>query len=116
MHEANPLESLIFFLLAAVIAVPLFRRLNFGAILGYLFAGILIGPQVFHLIEDPESILHFSEIGVVLLLFIIGFWNSYFKDSVLVFSFNFFSIKHVVMILAIVTIFSGFLASQIRSN
>ncbi|MGH1486174.1 MAG: monovalent cation:proton antiporter-2 (CPA2) family protein [Cellvibrionaceae bacterium] len=72
MHESNPLESLLFFLLAAVIFVPLFRRLRLGAILGYLFAGVLIGPQVFHLIGDPQSVLHFSEIGVVLLLFIIG--------------------------------------------
>jgi CPA2 family monovalent cation:H+ antiporter-2 len=72
MHESNPLESLLFFLLAAVVFVPLFRRLRLGAILGYLFAGVLIGPQVFHLVGDPESVLHFSEIGVVLLLFIIG--------------------------------------------
>ncbi len=72
MHETNPLESLLFFLLAAVIFVPLFRRFRLGAILGYLFAGVLIGPQVFHFIDDPKSVLHFSEIGVVLLLFIIG--------------------------------------------
>ncbi len=72
MHESNPLEIFLFFLIAAVIAVPLFRRLRLGAILGYLFAGITIGPQVLHLIGDPESILHFSEIGVVLLLFVIG--------------------------------------------
>ncbi|MEO0444173.1 MAG: cation:proton antiporter [Pseudomonadota bacterium] len=72
MHDSNPLESLIFFLLAAVIAVPLFRRFRLGAILGYLFAGVFIGPQVLHLVDDPESVLHFAEIGVVLLLFIIG--------------------------------------------
>ncbi len=72
MHETNPLESLLFFLLAAVIFVPLFRRFRLGAILGYLFAGVLIGPQAFHFIDDPKSVLHFSEIGVVLLLFIIG--------------------------------------------
>ncbi|MBX2809326.1 MAG: monovalent cation:proton antiporter-2 (CPA2) family protein [Cellvibrionaceae bacterium] len=72
MHGANPLASLLFFLLAAVIFVPLFRRLRLGAILGYLLAGVVIGPQLFHLVDDPENILHFSEIGVVLLLFVIG--------------------------------------------
>ncbi|MFT6387748.1 MAG: CPA2 family monovalent cation:H+ antiporter-2 [Cellvibrionaceae bacterium] len=72
MHEANPLETFLFFLLAAVISVPLFRRLRLGAILGYLFAGVIMGPQVLQFIDDPESILHFSEIGVVLLLFVIG--------------------------------------------
>jgi CPA2 family monovalent cation:H+ antiporter-2 len=72
MHESNPLESFLFFLLAAVISVPLFRRLRLGAILGYLVGGVIIGPEVLHLIGDPESVLHFSEIGVVLLLFVIG--------------------------------------------
>jgi len=58
--------------MAAVFAVPIFQRFKLGAILGYLVAGILIGPQVFNLIHEPESILQFAEIGVVLLLFIIG--------------------------------------------
>ncbi len=60
------------FLAAAVIAVPLSRRLGFGAVLGYLAAGVVIGPWVLRLISDVESILHFAEFGVVLLLFIIG--------------------------------------------
>jgi glutathione-regulated potassium-efflux system ancillary protein KefC/glutathione-regulated potassium-efflux system protein KefB len=64
-------ESLIY-LLAAVIAVPISRRLGFGSVLGYLAAGILIGPFGLALIKDPEHILHFAELGVVLLLFIIG--------------------------------------------
>jgi CPA2 family monovalent cation:H+ antiporter-2 len=72
MHEVNPLESLLFYLFAAVVFVPFFRRFHLGAILGYLFAGVLIGPEVFNLISDPESVLHFSEIGVVFLLFVIG--------------------------------------------
>ncbi len=72
MHEVNPLQSLLFFLFAAVVFVPFFRRFRLGAILGYLFAGVLIGPEVLHLISEPESVLHFSEIGVVFLLFVIG--------------------------------------------
>ena len=60
------------FLGAAVCAVPLFKRLGLGAVLGYVAAGIAIGPWALGLVGDVESILHFAEIGVVLLLFIIG--------------------------------------------
>lgn len=65
------LDSAIF-LAAAVIFVPLFRRFGLGSVLGYLAAGIVIGPWGFAFIGDVESIFHFSEFGVVLLLFIIG--------------------------------------------
>ena len=60
------------FAAAAIIAVPIFRRLGIGAILAYLFAGIVIGPSGAGFIEQPETVLHFSELGVVFLLFIIG--------------------------------------------
>ena len=60
------------FLTAAVLAVPLFRLLGFGSILGYLAAGVVIGPDGLGLVADVDNILHFAEIGVVLLLFIIG--------------------------------------------
>ena len=60
------------FLAAAVIAVPLFKRLGLGSILGYLAAGAAIGPWGLRLVSDVESILHFGEFGVVLLLFLIG--------------------------------------------
>jgi len=66
------LEYVLFFLIAAVVVVPLFRKLGLGAILGYLIAGMLIGPQTLALITDPISILHFAEIGVIFLLFLIG--------------------------------------------
>ena len=66
------LFDLTVFLCAAVISVPLFRRLGLGAVLGYLVAGILIGPQLLGLISDVDNLLHFSEFGVVLLMFIIG--------------------------------------------
>lgn len=57
---------------AAVIAVPLFRRLGLGSVLGYFAAGALVGPSVLGLFADPDSILHFAELGVVMFLFIIG--------------------------------------------
>ncbi|WP_110685390.1 monovalent cation:proton antiporter-2 (CPA2) family protein [Salinicola aestuarinus] len=57
---------------AAIIAVPLFQRLGLGSILGYLCIGLLAGPSLTGFISEPESVLHFSEFGVVMLLFIIG--------------------------------------------
>ncbi len=59
-------------LFAAVIAVPLASRLGIGAVLGYLLAGIAIGPWGLGFISDVDEILHFSELGVVFLMFIIG--------------------------------------------
>ncbi len=60
------------FLSAAVVTVPIFRRLKLGAVLGYLAAGVIIGPWVLRLVTDVDNILHFAELGVVLLLFVIG--------------------------------------------
>jgi glutathione-regulated potassium-efflux system protein KefB len=71
-HETSLLQAAVVFLLAAVVAVPLAKRLQLGAVLGYLLAGVLIGPAVLSLIDDPQSVSHISELGVVLLLFIIG--------------------------------------------
>ncbi|RYY73993.1 MAG: potassium transporter [Gammaproteobacteria bacterium] len=72
MEQHQSLLHAIYYLLAAVIAVPLFRRLGLGAILGYLIAGVVIGPQVLGLIFEPQAALHLSEFGVVMLLFVIG--------------------------------------------
>ncbi len=58
--------------MAAVVFVPLFRRVGLGAILAYLVAGVIIGPDMFGFITDTQDILHFSELGVVFLLFVIG--------------------------------------------
>jgi monovalent cation:proton antiporter-2 (CPA2) family protein len=66
------LIDVLVFLTGAVIAVPLFKRLGLGAVLGYLVAGVLIGPWGLRLISDVDNTLHFAELGVVLLLFIIG--------------------------------------------
>jgi len=66
------LGSAVIFLTATVIAVPIFKKFKLGAILGYLVAGLVIGPQVMNWVNDPQTILHFAELGVVLLLFVIG--------------------------------------------
>lgn len=60
------------FLAAAVVAVPLFKRLHLGAVLAYLAAGIVVGPSGLGLISDVDRMLDFAEFGVVLLLFVIG--------------------------------------------
>ena len=60
------------FFAAAVLVVPIFRRLGLGAVLGYLAAGAAIGPSALGLINDVDATMHFVEFGVVLLLFIIG--------------------------------------------
>lgn len=57
---------------AAVVAVPLFRRLGLGSVLGYFAAGVVVGPSALGLFADADSILHFSELGVVMFLFVIG--------------------------------------------
>lgn len=57
---------------AGVLAVPLFRRLGLGSVLGYFAAGALVGPSAFGLFSDPAAMLHVSELGVVMFLFLIG--------------------------------------------
>ena len=66
------LQEAAIFLAAAIIAVTVFNKLGFGSVLGYLVAGVIIGPSGLGFITDVVSILHFSELGVVLLLFLIG--------------------------------------------
>jgi monovalent cation:proton antiporter-2 (CPA2) family protein len=66
------LQQAIIYLIAALIAVPISKRFGFGSVLGYLVAGIIIGPSAIGLIQDPQHILHFAELGVVFLLFVIG--------------------------------------------
>jgi glutathione-regulated potassium-efflux system ancillary protein KefC/glutathione-regulated potassium-efflux system protein KefB len=60
------------FLGATVLAIPLFRRLRLSSILGYLAAGVVIGPWGLRIVQDTEGVMHTAEFGVVLLLFVIG--------------------------------------------
>ncbi|MFY7992427.1 MAG: monovalent cation:proton antiporter-2 (CPA2) family protein [Bacteriovoracaceae bacterium] len=66
------IDQTLVFIGSALLMVPIFHRLGFGSVLGYLIAGVLVGPFGFGLIHEAESVLHFAELGVVLLLFIIG--------------------------------------------
>ncbi|MCW8931603.1 MAG: glutathione-regulated potassium-efflux system protein KefC [Gammaproteobacteria bacterium] len=72
MTEHSLLINILIYLLSAVIAVPLFKKIGLGSVLGYLVAGAIIGPWGLALITNIDDILHFAEFGVVLLLFLIG--------------------------------------------
>src|SRR3954454_17813199 len=72
MENAGLLEKALIYLAAGVIAVPVFKRLGLGSVLGSLVAGVAIGPWGLRLIADPETVLHIAEFGVVLLLFLVG--------------------------------------------
>lgn len=70
--ELGFLEDAAIYLTAAVVAVPIFKRLKLGSVLGYLAAGSIIGPYALGAVGDAESVFAFAEFGVVLLLFLIG--------------------------------------------
>ncbi len=72
MHASNFLLQAAIFLSAALILVPLCKRLGLGSVLGYLIAGMVIGPHALQLIDNPEHVMQFAEFGVVLMLFLIG--------------------------------------------
>ncbi|MEM6936299.1 MAG: monovalent cation:proton antiporter-2 (CPA2) family protein [Pseudomonadota bacterium] len=72
MDESHFLLKPLAYLGAAIVFVPLFRRSGLGAVLGYLAAGVSLGPSGFALVENPTDVLHFAEVGVIMLLFVIG--------------------------------------------
>ena len=74
MHETTSmgLGHAVALLAAMVVAATLFRRFGLGSVLGYLAAGLLIGPSALGVVRDPQSVLHVAELGVVMFLFIIG--------------------------------------------
>ncbi|MEO5695558.1 MAG: glutathione-regulated potassium-efflux system protein KefC [Burkholderiaceae bacterium] len=72
MEHTPWLTGSLVYLAAAVLAVPLARFLGLGSIIGYLAAGILIGPWGLRFVTNPQDMLHFSEFGVVLMLFLVG--------------------------------------------
>ena len=70
--NANELVQVVTLLGAAVVAVPLFKKIGLGSVLGYLAAGLIIGPFGLKLFDNPSAILHVAELGVVMFLFVIG--------------------------------------------
>lgn len=71
-HIPNWLTSSLIYLTAAVLAVPISKALGLGSIIGYLLAGIAIGPWGFGFVANAQDVLHFAEFGVVLMLFLVG--------------------------------------------
>lgn len=69
---AGDLIRVVSLLGAAVVAVPLFKRIGLGSVLGYLAAGLAIGPYGLNVVDDPHAIIHLAEFGVVMFLFVIG--------------------------------------------
>jgi monovalent cation:proton antiporter-2 (CPA2) family protein len=73
MHGADFFYQALVYLTAAVVSVPIAKRLGLGSVLGYLFAGVVIGPFALGLVgEEGQDVLHFAEFGVVMMLFLIG--------------------------------------------
>src|SRR3954451_1392467 len=71
--EQNLLSNALIYLAAAVVAVPIAKRLGLGSVLGYLLAGIAIGPFGLGLVGDEgQDVMHFAEVGVVMMLFVVG--------------------------------------------
>jgi glutathione-regulated potassium-efflux system ancillary protein KefC len=72
MESNGFLEQSLIYLAAGIVAVPIFKRLGLGSVLGYLVAGVAIGPWGLRLVSDPKTVLQIAEFGVVLLLFLVG--------------------------------------------
>jgi monovalent cation:proton antiporter-2 (CPA2) family protein len=73
MHNQGFFVQAFLYLSAAVISVPIAKRLGLGSVLGYLLAGIIMGPYALHLIgQEGQDVMHFAEFGVVMMLFLIG--------------------------------------------
>lgn len=73
MHHDSFFFQALVYLTAAVVSVPIAKRIGLGSVLGYLIAGVIIGPSVLGLIgEEGQDIMHFAEFGVVMMLFVIG--------------------------------------------
>ncbi|MHB2166991.1 monovalent cation:proton antiporter-2 (CPA2) family protein [Alsobacter sp. R-9] len=71
-HDASFLSPILIFCAGAVVAVPVFKRVGLGAVVGYLAAGLAIGPAGFRLFTDAATVSAVAELGIVLLLFVIG--------------------------------------------
>ncbi len=71
-NNSHELLKLVTLLGSAVVAVPIFKKIGLGSVLGYLAAGLVIGPFGLKLFNDPNAILHVAELGVVMFLFVIG--------------------------------------------
>lgn len=70
--DPHLLQTVLVYLIAAVVSVPIAKRFGLGSVLGYLIAGVVVGPYVLGLVGDQKDVMHVAEFGVVILLFLIG--------------------------------------------
>lgn len=108
MNEVYILKDIIIVLAVSVPIIYLFNKVNIPSIIGFIVTGILIGPNVFGLIKNPEGINHLAELGIALLLFTIGIeisFNSLLK--------NFKELFFIGSLQVIVTIAMGFLIGMV---
>lgn len=118
MSYTNIFIQAFIYLLATVIAVPIAKRIGLGSVLGYLLAGIIIGPFVLHLVgTNSDHVMHFAEFGVVMMLFLVGLelrpemlWN--LRRSLLVTG-GLQVITTIIVIAGIARLFGQELASSI---
>ncbi len=108
MNEVYILKDIIIVLAVSIPIIYLFNKVNIPSIIGFIVTGILIGPNVFRLIKNPEGINHLAELGIALLLFTIGIeisFNSLLK--------NFKELLFIGSLQVIVTIAAGFLIGMV---
>ena len=73
MEENSLLFNALIYLLAAVVSVPVAKKMGLGSVIGYLLAGVIIGPNLLALVGSEHSdVMHFAEFGVIIMLFLIG--------------------------------------------
>lgn len=72
MHSDSLLFQIFIYLVAAVVSVPIAKRAGLGSVLGYLIAGVIIGPYLLGVVGSEEGVMHIAEFGVVMMLFLIG--------------------------------------------
>src|SRR3954452_13377776 len=72
MHAQSLLIQALVYLAAGVVSVPIAKRLGLGSVLGYLIAGVIVGPYALNLVGEAGDVMRFAEFGVVILLFLIG--------------------------------------------
>ena len=72
MHSDSLLFQAFIYLVAAVVSVPIAKRAGLGSVLGYLIAGVIIGPYILGVVGSEEGVMHLAEFGVVMMLFLIG--------------------------------------------
>lgn len=116
MHQEALFFQTMIYLAAAVISVPIARKIGLGSVLGYLVAGIIIGPYVLQLVgQEGADVMHFAEFGVVIMLFLIGLElhpSLLWRMKRLIFGLGGLQVGLTALIIALATLFFGLNTAQ----